>query len=136
INYTTYDVQRDQDVINPYTDHSVVMVYSADEDPKAHPYWYARVIGIFHADVVWMENGQVRIEHMEFLWVWWMGVEPRYQWGRKIGRLPKIGFIMESDAYAFGFLDPSLVIRACHLIPDFVTGRTLELLNTQHVTKG
>ncbi|KAJ3792034.1 hypothetical protein GGU11DRAFT_750655 [Lentinula aff. detonsa] len=134
INYTTYDVRRDQDVINPRTDHCAVMVYSADEDPKTHPYWYARVLGIFHADVVWMENGQVRIEHLEFLWVRWMGVEPRYRWGRKIGRLPKIGFIVESDAYAFGFLDPALVIRACHLIPDFVTGRTLELLNTQEVT--
>ncbi|KAJ3724112.1 hypothetical protein DFJ43DRAFT_1003317 [Lentinula guzmanii] len=31
INYTTYDIRRDQDVINPHTDHSVVMVYFADE---------------------------------------------------------------------------------------------------------
>ncbi|KAJ3797838.1 hypothetical protein GGU11DRAFT_816262 [Lentinula aff. detonsa] len=135
VNYTTYDVRRDQDVINPRTDHSMVMVQSADDDPKTHPYWYARVLGIFHAEVLRLDNGQVKgIQHMEFLWVRWMGAEPHYRWGRKIGRLPKIGFIVENDEYAFGFLDPALVIRACHLIPDFVTGRTLELLNTREVT--
>ncbi|KAJ3967715.1 hypothetical protein EV361DRAFT_1007123, partial [Lentinula raphanica] len=135
INYTTYDVRRDQDVINPRTDHRTVMVQSADNDSRKHPYWYAQVLGIFHADVVWLNNGQLQeIEHMEFLWVRWMGAEPRYRWGRKAARLPKIGFVPESDPYAFGFLDPALVIRACHLIPDFVTGRTSELLSTQQCT--
>ncbi|KAJ3779376.1 hypothetical protein FB446DRAFT_796475 [Lentinula raphanica] len=135
INYTTYDVRRDQDVINPRTDHCTVMVHSADDgDPKKHPYWYARVLGIFHADVIRWDNGQVEIEHMEFLWVRWMGAEPQYRWGRKVAKLPKIGFVAESDPYAFGFLDPALVIHACHLIPDFVTGRTSELLNTHQVT--
>ncbi|KAJ3771938.1 hypothetical protein FB446DRAFT_789170 [Lentinula raphanica] len=136
INYTTYDVRRDQDVINPRTDHCMVMVRSADyDDPKKHPFWYARVLGIFHADVLRLDNGQVQeIEHMEFLWVRWMGAEPHYRWGRKVARLPKIGFVAESDPYAFGFLDPGLVIRACHLIPDFVTGRTSELLQTRQLT--
>ncbi|KAJ3751537.1 hypothetical protein DFH05DRAFT_1385694, partial [Lentinula detonsa] len=106
-----------------------VMVQSADDDPKTHPYWYAQVLGIFHAEVLRLDNGQVKgIQHIEFLWVRWMGAEPHYWWGRKIGRLPKIGFIVENDA--FGFLDPALVICTCHLIPDFVTGWTLELLNT------
>ncbi|KAJ3825180.1 hypothetical protein F5880DRAFT_1611327 [Lentinula raphanica] len=135
INYTTYDIRRDQDVINPRTDHCMVMVQSADNDSRKHPFWYARVLGIFHADVVRLNEGRVQeIEHMEFLWIRWMGAEPHYRWGRTIGRLPKIGFVPESDPYAFGFLDPALVIRACHLIPDFVTGRTSELLSTQEIT--
>lgn len=55
------------------------------------------------------------------------GVVPRYHWGFKDGRLPKVGFIPDSPA-AFGFLDPSLVVRACHLIPAFADGRTDDLL--------
>ena len=34
----------------------------------------------------------------------------------------------ENDPSAFGFLDPSLVLRGCHLIPAFNDGRTSDLL--------
>jgi hypothetical protein len=53
VNFTSYDMQRDQDSINPRT-HSDVMVlaHEGDDDGSpSHPYWYARVIGVFHADV-------------------------------------------------------------------------------------
>ncbi|KAJ3925662.1 MAG: hypothetical protein NXY57DRAFT_1051654 [Lentinula lateritia] len=82
INYTTYDVRRNQDVINPHT------------NPNAHPYWYAQVLGIFHADVIHFRSRK----RMEFLW--------------KFAKLPKVGFVPEDDEFAFGFLDPSQVIRA------------------------
>ncbi|KAJ3714804.1 hypothetical protein C8R42DRAFT_646253 [Lentinula raphanica] len=39
INYTTYNVQRNQDVINLRTDHCTVMVQSAVNDSRKHPYW-------------------------------------------------------------------------------------------------
>ena len=39
-----------------------------------------------------------------------------------------VGFIPDNDNLAFGFLDPSLVIRGCHLIPCFSNGRTAALL--------
>lgn len=74
------------------------------------------------------------MQHMEFLWVRWMGEEPGYRWGIKEAKLPKVGFVPESDEYAFGFLDPSLVVRACHLMPDFASGRTSELLATDKIT--
>ncbi|KAJ7053405.1 hypothetical protein C8F01DRAFT_926282, partial [Mycena amicta] len=45
-------------------------------------------------------------------------------------RLPKVGFVPDSDPYAFGFLDPNLVIRAAHLVPDFNSGQTNYLLDT------
>lgn len=45
-----------------------------------------------------------------------------------MARLPKIGFIDDMDDSAFGFLDPSLVLRGCNLIPAFVNGRTMALL--------
>jgi hypothetical protein len=71
---------------------------------------------------------------MEFLWVRWFGVEPGHRWGFKTARLPKIGFVPDTDDSAFGFLDPSLVIRGCHLVPSFANGRTSELLCTSDLT--
>jgi hypothetical protein len=66
---------------------------------------------------------------LEFLWVRWFGIDPEHRHGHKVARLPKIGFVPEQDLSAFGFLDPSLVLQGCHLIPAFNDGRTLDLLN-------
>lgn len=53
INYTTYDVRRDQDIINPRMSKCDIMVLSnEDEYTKNHPFWYARVLGVFHMQVV------------------------------------------------------------------------------------
>jgi hypothetical protein len=65
---------------------------------------------------------------MEFLWVRWFGTEIGHQYGFKIACLPKVGFVEENDPSAFGFLNPSLMLWGCHLIPSFVNGRTSALL--------
>lgn len=129
VNYTSYDVRRDQDSMNPRT-HCDVMVLSTETGPNAHRYWYARVLGVFHANVMHSgpEARNRTIQHMEFLWVRWFGMEPSYRWGFKTARLPKIGFVPDTKEGAFGFLDPSLVIRGCHLVPCFASGRTPDLL--------
>jgi hypothetical protein len=130
VNYTTYDVRRDQDSINPRT-RSDIMVYSPETGPDAHPYWYARALGIFHARV--LHVGAKSVNHspqdMEFLWVRWFGQVPGHQFSMKAARLPKIGFVPEQDDLAFGFLDPSLVVRGCHLIPSFSEEQSDELLS-------
>ena len=69
---------------------------------------------------------------MELLWVRWLGVEPKYHWGFRTAQLPKVGFVPESDDNAFGFLDPSLIIHGCHLIPCFPDGHTTMLLKQGH----
>jgi hypothetical protein len=134
VNYTTYDVRRDQDSMNPSTERRDVMVLSPEEGPDAHPYWYARVLGVFHARVLHTGPQAVNrsVQRMEFLWVRWLGIMPGHKYGFKAARLPKIGFVPETDDQAFGFLDPSLVVRGCHLIPAFADGRTSELLATPH----
>ena len=48
VNYTTYNVQWDQDSLNPCT-HGDIMVLSRGDE---HPYWYAHIIGIFHVMVL------------------------------------------------------------------------------------
>lgn len=60
---------------------------------------------------------------------------PGHRYGLKVARLPKVGFVPDTDALAFGFLDPSLILRGCHLIPAFNEGRTSELL-TAPLTAG
>ena len=132
INYTTYDVRRDGDTINPqiYPD---VMVNSPETGPDAQPFWYARVIGIFHA-MVSSTHQDLEVlarsrHHMDFLWVRWFGKEPgRYRHGFQFGRLPKIGFVESTDDYAFTFLDPEQAIRGVHLIPAFAEGHSEALL--------
>ncbi|KAJ3887325.1 hypothetical protein GG344DRAFT_80858, partial [Lentinula edodes] len=137
INYTTYDVRRDQDTINP-SNHADVMMLSGEDAAGAHPYWYARVLGIFRATTIsshpnasTTKSGPVE---MEFLWVRWLGIDPGHQSGSRNARLPKVGFVPESDPFAFGFLDPAHVIRGCHLMPAFSDGRTSELLETEKPT--
>ena len=80
-NYTTYDVRRSQDVVNPKTPHCDIMVLAhrednhnnkSDSEPR-HPFWYARVLGIFHANVVYTGPGMTDYmpRRLHFLWVQW-----------------------------------------------------------------
>ncbi|KAF9237846.1 hypothetical protein BU15DRAFT_75648 [Melanogaster broomeanus] len=113
INYTTYDLRRDQDSLNPRV-HSDVMVLSREND-AAHPYWYTRILGIFHAMVVHTGEHSKSSEpqRIDFLWVRWFGLDPNtYKSGWKAKRLHRIGFIPSDTPGAFGFLDPKEIIRA------------------------
>ncbi|KAF9552533.1 hypothetical protein CPC08DRAFT_646789, partial [Agrocybe pediades] len=134
VNYTTYDMRRCQDVINPRT-HGDIMVLAKDFDKGAteptHPYWYARVIGIFHATVgIKKPNtpGTYEVSKVDFLFVRWFGLDVSAKAGWKAKRLYQVGFLDGNDPEAFGFVDPEEVIRAIHLIPRFSLGRTNHLL--------
>ena len=133
VNYTTYDIRRDQDSMNPRT-HCDIMVVSPEKEDGAHPFWYARVLGVFHADILHVgpASRNRSVQRMEFLWIRWFGVEQSYQAGSQVAHLPKIGFV--PDDSAFGFLDPSLVLRGCHLVPCYADGRTSLLLPTVSMT--
>ena len=106
------------------------MLQSPEVGTGAHPYWYAQVLGIYHTNVSTNHPAALRksAQRMEFLWVRWLGIEPGYRSGSKVARLPKVGFVEEADEDAFGFLDPDLIIRGSHLIPDFNSGRTQDLM--------
>ncbi|KIK79862.1 hypothetical protein PAXRUDRAFT_160118, partial [Paxillus rubicundulus Ve08.2h10] len=106
--------------------HADVMVLANKEESlmiSPHPYWYARIIGIFHINV----QHAGHIKSFDILWVRWFGrnVETPTVWAAK--RLPCIGFYDSADPSAFGFLDPDSIIRGVHLIPAFTYGRTSEL---------
>lgn len=135
INYTTYDLRRNQDSLNPRT-HADFMTLAHEEtvtdaSDKPPAYWYGRIVGIFHADVV--HNGLLskttEPQHIEFLWVRWFGDDATHRSGFKAKRLPRVGFVPDEMLHEpFGFLDPSEIIRAVHLMPAFAYGRTQGLL--------
>ena len=100
-------------------DHANIMVLGhedGDDGHEPHPFWYARVIGIFHADVKYCDGEP---EKMDFLWVHWYGRDMTHRSGWRARRLPRIGLLEEGHPEAFGFLDPNDVLRASHLIPSF-----------------
>ncbi|KAF9455911.1 hypothetical protein BDZ94DRAFT_1148130, partial [Collybia nuda] len=70
-NYTTYDIRRVQDIVNPGTSHCNVMLLSGEatiQSPSTkalhpslnvppHPYIYAKVLGIYHVNVIYTGPG-------------------------------------------------------------------------------
>ena len=65
-----------------------------------------------------------------FLWVWWFKRDeslPSFATTRQFDRVAFVPYD-SPDKEPFGFIDPETVIQGCHLIPDFNTGRTRELM--------
>jgi hypothetical protein len=104
----------------------------AHEGDASHPYWYARILGVFHANISYAGNDAPAFhspQQMDFVWVRWFGRDPNnYRSGWKAKRLHRLGFIPADEPGAFGFLDPRFIIRGVHLIPGFAYDRTDELL--------
>ncbi|KAG1817514.1 uncharacterized protein BJ212DRAFT_1200261, partial [Suillus subaureus] len=61
--------------------------------------------------------------HIEALYVRWLAPLTSHQSGMNCTQLPKVAFIKEANSDAFGFLNPSQVIRSTHLIPAFASGQ-------------
>ncbi|KAH7918173.1 hypothetical protein BV22DRAFT_1025018, partial [Leucogyrophana mollusca] len=133
VNYTTYDLRREQDSINPRTRADIMVLAHEDEtDDNGHPYWYARVIKILH--VMARHTGDASASEsedhqMDVLFVRWFGRDTRTRTGFASKRLPRIGFLQGDTSEAFGFLDPDQVIRGAHVIPAFAYGQTDEVLS-------
>lgn len=122
INYTTYDVRRAQDTVNPRTEHCDVMLLS--REPTDHPFCYARVLGVYHANVIYIGPGlkDYQPRRMEFLWVRWFEVMNCHS-SLDHTALDAVRFPPMAEADAFGFVDPADILRCCHIIPAFAYGR-------------
>jgi|SRR6266436_7027565 len=133
INYMTYDVRRGQETFNPSTSHCNVMVLTGalddSMDPNiTHPFSYARVLGIYHVNVVYAGPGMTDYQprRMNFLWVRWYRRIERILTGWGARRLDRLEFPPVAGEDAFGFIDPSDVLRCCHIIPAFSSGKVHE----------
>ncbi|KAI0760923.1 hypothetical protein BD413DRAFT_666261 [Trametes elegans] len=104
---------RAQDVINPQS-HADVMLFSHEDDETAdstapHPYWYTRIIHIFHVTVCQARLDVERPGAFNYTRPQWLNVV-FIRW------------------FTFGFLDPDVIIRGAHLVPLFHLGHTDRLL--------
>ena len=131
--FTTYDVRRGMDVVNAGTSRHNIMLLAEDECENAdgstssnsHPFLYARVLGAYHANVLYtgpgMRNHEPRC--FDFLWVRWYELVNSASSGWSSSKLDTIRFPPMHQANSFGFVDPKDVLRACHIIPAFAKGK-------------
>ena len=126
VNYTSYDLQRRSDVINIRT-RPDLMVLSEEED-YTHPYQYGRLIDIFTVSIHYKGSKPVvgmRRQKLQVLWVRWYERDTlSYTDGFSTLRLPRLSFVDAENPEAHGFIDPTTVLRAAHLIPAFHYGET------------
>jgi hypothetical protein len=110
-------------VINPSTSHCNVMVLNPSISPE-HPFWYARVLGIYHANVMYIGTGSTDYHprRLEFLWVRWYQMD-NFSAGWTKSCLDCVHFPPMSREDSFNFLDPADVLRSCHIIPAFSRGK-------------
>ena len=105
--------------------HADIMIPASDLDidsgvsSSGHPFRYARVLGIFHADVAHVAPSQpLTSKTVEFLFVHWYRRIESHRAGYQSMRLHRLDLLCpEDNPDACGFLDPDDVIRGCHLIP-------------------
>ena len=129
VNYTTYDVRREQDIFNPGGDHrDLIMLATPGSDEELetqHQFCYAQLIGIYHANIHFIGPGSKDYlpRRLNFVHVRWFElVSPMSAENRT--RLDMLQFIPMNDVNAFDFVDPVDILRKCHLIPAFAKGRS------------
>jgi len=129
INYTSYDLRRDHDAVHLKYGSEGILVYSPTT-PGPEPWLYARVVAIYHV-LVYTRADPVA-KRIELLWVRWMQREASHLQGPNISKnYTRVSFVPQSGipGEAFGFVDPSHVIRGCHLLPIYALDRTRDLLS-------
>jgi hypothetical protein len=126
IHYTTYDVRRRRDIIHPgsTTAHRDIMgLLTPDEQTDTDRFWFAHVLGIFHANVIYTGDGASDYDsrRLDFLWVRYYSKHRTRSLSRS--SLKMLEFPPVSETESFGFINPSTVLRCCHIIPAFSMGR-------------
>ncbi|KZP03728.1 hypothetical protein FIBSPDRAFT_904798 [Athelia psychrophila] len=124
VNYTSYNVRRLQDIINARSSHNNIMVLSNSDDDTSPHFRYGRLLGTYHVKAIHLGPGlQNHDSHrMEFLWVWWYDQVGQAGTGWDHRRLDRVRFAPMNDDDTFGIVDPSIVLRGCHIIPWFTLG--------------
>ena len=120
VNYTSYDLQRHSDLINIWTRPDLMVL--PEEDDHTHPYQYGRLLDIFTVPIYYKGSKPItgtRRQRLHVLWVRWYERDAQFEDGFSTLHLPRLSFVDASDPNAHGFIDPTAVLRAAHLIPAF-----------------
>lgn len=127
VEHTTYDLKRDSDPIHLDFGNQAVLVYSPTSQ-GGEPWLYAYVIAVYHVFVYTAANPEP--SRLELLWVRWMERHSMQLKGPNSSQYTRISFTQHTGVPGedFGFVDPSHVIRGCHLIPAFRLQHTRDRL--------
>lgn len=123
VKYTSYEVHQEKDIVHLGYGRTGVMVYTptltGDE-----PWSYASILKVYHLTVQTAFNPEPRT--LTVLWVRWMQRDAVSLTGQNSRNYTRVSFVPWSGTLGstFDFVDPSHIIRACHLIPVFDLGRT------------
>ncbi|KAJ8494675.1 hypothetical protein ONZ51_g2145 [Trametes cubensis] len=146
INYTTYDLQREQDIVHAGTDKTGIMVYSPATTPSADgdgveselvrvdtaPWIYADTIGIYHCNIQLHRSEGKFSRRIDFVWVRWLELDGDHAlYGTNTSRLERVSYVPFTHGHwddTFGFVDPAAIIRGCHFIPAFAYKRSTTLV--------
>ena len=128
LNFTTYDVRRGTDIVRPGTTRCNIMLLADLTDspaPNSHRFLYARVLGVYHANVIYTgpRMRDYKARRFEFLWVRWYEVVDPGSSGWSNHALDSVRFPPLHDDDSFGFVDPVDILRGCHLLPTFSKGK-------------
>lgn len=101
-----------------------------EHSPSDHPFVYAKILGIYHAKVTYRGSSPRRIDFLHVRWLYYDYDQPGGWETCRLDRLSYETCRTEQDTLdSFGFIDPADIIRATHLIPDFQSGTSSDLLN-------
>ena len=127
-NFTTYDIRRGVDFVKPDGPRcNIMLLADRTDNPNSHPFLYARVLGAYHANVIYTGPGMrnYAARSFDFLWVrWYTVVDSTSGW--KSSTLDTVRFPPMHEDTSFGFVDPCDVLRGCHIIPAFGKGKRKE----------
>ena len=124
-------MRREQDSINPRTRPDILLLSHEDEGHSYHPYWHARVLGIFHVNIIHTgpNSRTPHVQRIEFVFVQWSGRD--FDLGHSCGwsthRLHRVRFLSADSPGAFEFVNPFDIIRGVHMISAFAYGKISEL---------
>ena len=100
-------------------------VDGATDSSNLRHFLYARVLGAYHANVIYTGPGMCDYEtrRFDFLWVRWLEVVNPASSGWEASKLDSVRFPPMHEEASFGFVDPKDVLRGCHITPAFAKGR-------------
>ncbi|RDX49140.1 hypothetical protein OH76DRAFT_1351220 [Lentinus brumalis] len=136
LNWTSYDLQRSQDAVNPRNHADIMLLAHNTGEADAHPYLYARVVRVFHINVRLYDSPMASFERMDVLFVRWFRIDPSVPGGLQQKRLHRVEFVPHGgEEEACGFVNPVDVVRGCHIIAAFAHGRVDTLLGPSMARK-
>ncbi|ODN73087.1 hypothetical protein L198_08309 [Cryptococcus wingfieldii CBS 7118] len=95
--------------------------------PSSHPFAYARVVGLYNANVFVKSKKEdiPKYQLMPIALVEELDLDKEWVWGFEARRLPRVR-ARPKRVLVYTWIDPSMIIRGCHLIPVVSSGEETE----------